>query len=112
MMDYTEAIRVEFATAHHSFESVLGAFLAAQGSQAFSRCSSSRQYRSAIWYTDAAQREAAEKAIILHCQRFGKARADFKIDVEQLGEFYAAEDYHQHYTAKMHGHIKSRAAAE
>ena len=66
--------------------------------------------RSAIWYATEAQHAAIEKAIALHCQRHGKSRADFKVAVEPLGRFfYRAEEYHQHYNAKLRGHIKSRA---
>jgi peptide methionine sulfoxide reductase MsrA len=110
IQDYTEAIRVEFSTAHHSFASVIDLFLSAQGSNAFLRCSSSRQYRSVLWYSTEAQHAAIEKAIALHCQRHGKSRADFKVAVEPLGRFfYRAEEYHQHFNAKRSLSLKSRA---
>jgi peptide-methionine (S)-S-oxide reductase len=59
------------------------------------------QYRSAIYYTDDAQREIAERATKV----FGEALAELgygaiTTEVAPLGEFYYAEGYHQQYLAK------------
>jgi peptide-methionine (S)-S-oxide reductase len=59
------------------------------------------QYRSAIYYTDPAQREVAEAAK----QAFGaeldqRGYGAITTEIAQLGEFYYAEPYHQQYLAK------------
>jgi peptide-methionine (S)-S-oxide reductase len=59
------------------------------------------QYRSAIYWTDEAQRAVAESAtaaVDKKLQEVGYGRAT--TEVAQLGEFYYAEPYHQQYLAK------------
>ncbi len=60
------------------------------------------QYRSAIYYADDEQREAAEAS----AESFGKAlrqagHGTITTEVAPLGEFYYAEDYHQQYLHKV-----------
>ncbi len=60
------------------------------------------QYRSAIYYTDDAQREVAERAkqvfsATLRELGYGPATTE----IAPAGEFYYAEDYHQQYLAKI-----------
>ncbi|MPY99937.1 MAG: peptide-methionine (S)-S-oxide reductase MsrA [Actinophytocola sp.] len=60
------------------------------------------QYRSAIYYADDEQREAAEAS----AESFGKALRQaghdaITTEVAPLGEFYYAEDYHQQYLHKV-----------
>jgi peptide-methionine (S)-S-oxide reductase len=59
------------------------------------------QYRSAIYYTDEAQREQAEAAKAafsakLEAAGYGPATTE----IAPAGDFYYAEDYHQQYLAK------------
>jgi len=54
------------------------------------------QYRSAIYTHDEAQRETAE-AIIAEVEAAGIWDGSVVTEVTPLGDFYAAEDYHQHY---------------
>ena len=59
------------------------------------------QYRSGVYYFDAAQKEAAERSREAYQQRL-TARGYGRITTEivQAPEFYYAEDYHQQYLAK------------
>ncbi len=59
------------------------------------------QYRSAIYWFDEAQREAAEQSCgafqeVLSASRFGPITTEIK----EAGAFYYAESYHQQYLAK------------
>jgi peptide-methionine (S)-S-oxide reductase len=59
------------------------------------------QYRSAIYYTDDAQRAAAESAKGAYSQRLQAAGYDpISTEIAHAGPFYYAEDYHQQYLAK------------
>jgi peptide-methionine (S)-S-oxide reductase len=59
------------------------------------------QYRSAIYYTDDAQRAAAEAAKAAYSQRLEAAGHDaVTTEIAHAGPFYYAEDYHQQYLAK------------
>src|SRR5512134_1231855 len=62
------------------------------------------QYRSGIYFTDDAQREAAERSRNLYQEQLSR-RGYGKITTEILSapEFYYAEDYHQQYLAKNPG---------
>jgi peptide methionine sulfoxide reductase msrA/msrB len=56
-------------------------------------------YRSAIFYTNEAQREEAEKMVVELSEQ--KIFQDpIVTQIVAAGEFYAAEDYHQKYTEK------------
>jgi peptide-methionine (S)-S-oxide reductase len=57
------------------------------------------QYRSAIFYHDQRQKEAAEKAMaeLRASKRF---KAPLATELEAAGIFYRAEDYHQKYFEK------------
>jgi peptide-methionine (S)-S-oxide reductase len=62
------------------------------------------QYRSAIYYTNDAQRDAAE----LSRKRFQEKLADagygdITTEIAPAGDFWYAEDYHQQYLAKNPG---------
>ncbi len=59
------------------------------------------QYRSAIYYTDEAQREIAERAKSIFTETLIDLGYDkVTTEVAPSGEFYYAEDYHQQYLAK------------
>jgi peptide-methionine (S)-S-oxide reductase len=60
------------------------------------------QYRSAIYPTDEAQREAAEKSRELYGRRLSAAGyRPISTEIVPAAEFYPAEDYHQQYLAKV-----------
>jgi peptide-methionine (S)-S-oxide reductase len=59
------------------------------------------QYRSAIYTTSDAQREAAESSRRLFQRELtGAEYGEITTEVAPLGEFFYAEDYHQQYLAK------------
>ncbi|MDX2036635.1 MAG: peptide-methionine (S)-S-oxide reductase MsrA [Isosphaeraceae bacterium] len=57
------------------------------------------QYRSAIYYFDDAQREAATAAIAA-LEASGRFRRPIVTEVTAAGPFHRAEEYHQQYIAK------------
>jgi hypothetical protein len=61
------------------------------------RASYKRQYRSAIFYADAAERALAEETKQKVEVAVGKR---VFVDIEPLGTFYRAEDYHQTWFAR------------
>jgi peptide-methionine (S)-S-oxide reductase len=64
------------------------------------------QYRSAIYYTTEAEREAAERSRDLFAERLKAAGyGEISTEIAPLDEFYYAEDYHQQYLHKVpHGY--------
>ena len=64
------------------------------------------QYRSAIYYTTDAEREAAERSRDMFAERLRAAGyGEVTTEIAPLGEFYYAEDYHQQYLHKVpHGY--------
>jgi peptide-methionine (S)-S-oxide reductase len=59
------------------------------------------QYRSAIYYTDDAQRELAEAAKAAYSAKLQAAGyGPATTEIAPAGEYYYAEDYHQQYLAK------------
>lgn len=59
-------------------------------------CDNGPQYRSAIFYTNAAQRAQAEASKAEVTKKLGKAYTD----ILPATNFYRAEEYHQHYARK------------
>jgi len=60
------------------------------------------QYRSAIFYHDEAQRQAAER-VKAEVERSGKWKRPIVTEIVPAGEFTVAEDYHQKYLQKHPG---------
>jgi len=62
------------------------------------------QYRSGIYYYDAAQQAAAERSRDMFQAELAKARyGRITTEIQPAPEFYYAEDYHQQYLAKNPG---------
>ena len=60
------------------------------------------QYRSALYWTSDAQREAAEASRVAYDERLKAAGKDpITTELAPAGEFYYAEDYHQQYLHKV-----------
>lgn len=74
-----------------TYEALLGVFF---DSHDASRPAYSRQYRSAIFYHDEAQRETAERVLAARQQAAGRR---LSTAVEGCSGFTRAEDYHQKY---------------
>ena len=103
---HAEVVLVVYDPAEITFERLLKAFWEdhdpSQGMRQGNDVGT--QYRSAIFYTDDEQREAAEGSRktfgdALHTAGYG----DITTEIAPLGAFYYAEPYHQQYLAKNPG---------
>lgn len=100
---HTEAVLVVFDPTQVSYERLLKVFWEGHDPTQGMRQGNDRgsQYRSAVYYTDDAQRELVESTAksfgdALTSSRFG----EITTEIAPLGTFYYAEDYHQQYLAK------------
>jgi peptide-methionine (S)-S-oxide reductase len=101
---HAEVVRVVFDPAKTSYTDLLRIFWEAHDpTQGYRQGNDvGTQYRSAIYYTSEAQREAAEASK----ETYGKelARSGYgavTTEIAPLGDFYYAEDYHQQYLHKV-----------
>jgi peptide-methionine (S)-S-oxide reductase len=98
---HAEVIRIEFDPSQISFRDLMTVFFATHDATTLNRQGNDvgTQYRSTILYADEEQKRQAEAFIkeLNDSKAFGKPVVT---TVEPLGEFYAAEDYHQKYYAR------------
>ncbi len=99
---HAEAVEVAFDPAVVSYEQLLGYFFLFHDPTQLNRQGPDvgRQYRSAIFYHDEKQREAALK-IIEGLNRSGRFDRPIATEVAAAAEFYEAEPYHQQYKEKI-----------
>lgn len=90
--DHSEAFQLDFDSAQISYAQLLA--LVWQGHSPTST-SWSRQYRSAIFFHDAAQKRVAEASAVALARSLGVAREKIVTPIEALTSFTRAEDYHQ-----------------
>lgn len=98
LVDHTETLEIEFDPEKVSYEELLGHFFRKHDPSA----KQSIQYKSIIFYHNDAQRRLAEKAKTLWEEKNGKLALT---EVREVGNFYPAEEYHQHYIAKAQGEV-------
>jgi peptide-methionine (S)-S-oxide reductase len=100
---HTEAVLAVFDPEQTSYEAMLRLFWEnhdptqgmRQGNDA------GTQYRSAIYWTTDAQRDAAEASRAMYQQELTRAGyGEITTEIAAAGPFYYAEDYHQQYLAK------------
>jgi peptide-methionine (S)-S-oxide reductase len=100
---HTEAVLVVFDPSKTSYEEMLKVFWEghdptqgmAQGNDV------GTQYRSGIYYTSEAQRQAAEESRLAYEARLrASGYGEITTEVAEAGPFYYAEPYHQQYLAK------------
>jgi peptide-methionine (S)-S-oxide reductase len=101
--NHTEAVLVVFDPAKTSYEALLKLFWEnhdpTQGMRQGNDVGT--QYRSAIYWTSEAQREAAEASAKTFAAKLATAGyGDVTTEIAQAGAFYYAEGYHQQYLAK------------
>ena len=103
---HTEAVQVVFNPAEVTYDQLLKAFWENHDPTQGMRQGGDRgtQYRSAIYWTSEAQREAA----LASCEAYQQAleasgRGGITTEIEPAGPFYFAEGYHQGYLAKNPG---------
>jgi len=94
--DHTESVEVEYDPSRVTYRELLRIFWNSHdpGSRAWSR-----QYRTAVFYRNEEQRR-----LVLETRAEVEARLGrpVRTDVEPVGRFYPAEDYHQKYSLKRH----------
>jgi peptide-methionine (S)-S-oxide reductase len=97
---HAEVVQVTYDPAVVSFGEILGVFFSIHDPTTLNRQGADvgTQYRSAIFYADAAQRELAEQAIVA-VNESGVWPNRVVTEVVPLTEFFPAEDYHQDYYA-------------
>jgi peptide-methionine (S)-S-oxide reductase len=101
---HAEVVLVAFDTTKTSYEEMLKLFWEnhdpTQGMRQGNDVGT--QYRSAIYYADEQQREAAEKSKRAYADRLMQAGyGEITTEIAPAGEFYYAEDYHQQYLSKV-----------
>jgi peptide-methionine (S)-S-oxide reductase len=98
---HAEAVEVEFDPERIGFEDLLDVFFENHDPTTLNRQGPDvgEQYRSAVFYHDEAQREAAE-AVKLRLQASGRYRRPIVTEIVPATTFYRAEDYHQRYLEK------------
>ena len=100
---HTEAVLVVFDPKMTSYEEILRLFWEnhdpTQGMRQGNDVGT--QYRSAVYWADDAQREAAEASREMFQAELAKAGyGEISTEIAQAGPFYYAEPYHQQYLAK------------
>jgi peptide-methionine (S)-S-oxide reductase len=103
MTGHTEAVLVVFDPEQVSYAKLVAAFFEVHDPTQGMRQGNDvgTQYRSAIYYTDDAQRETAERAKEIFTTTLTELGYDKPTtEIAPAGEFYYAEDYHQQYLAK------------
>jgi peptide-methionine (S)-S-oxide reductase len=103
---HAEAVEVEFDPAKVSYDDLLKVFWTSHDPTTPNRQGPDvgTQYRSAIFFHDAAQ-EAAARASKESLEKSGKLKRPIVTEIVAAGPFYRAEEYHQKYFAKhgLHG---------
>jgi len=100
MGDHTESIRVTIDPREISLEEIYKLFFTMH--QPMPIAFTSRQYRSAIFFADEAQRGAAEAVAASLSQSNSLVK---HTAIERAGPFYRAEEYHQKFLSKAKGRI-------
>lgn len=103
--DHTEAFEVGYDPSKISYERLLAEFWDGHSP---AETAWSRQYRSAIFVTTDAEREAAERSVVLAQKRLGRT---VHTAVEEAGTFWQAEDYHQKYRLRRKGQVWQELSA-
>lgn len=91
MGDHSETVQVEFNPQEITYAKLLDFFWASHNPR---HNGSRRQYRNAIFTLDDVPLRVAEQSRQQLAATLGAA---VKTDIESVGEFFAAEDYHQKY---------------
>jgi len=95
---HAEAVRIVFDPAKISYEQLLDYFFRMHDPTTLNRQHNDMgtQYRSAIFYTSEAQKQAASR-VKEQAEKSGKWKRPIVTEITKAGEFYPAEDYHQKY---------------
>jgi peptide-methionine (S)-S-oxide reductase len=98
---HAEVVKINFDPAVVPFETLLTIFFATHDSTTLNRQGADvgTQYRSAIFYTTAGQKEKAEK-FIADLERESTMGGHITTEVTPFTKFYPAEEYHRDYFAR------------
>lgn len=96
--DHAETIQIDFDPTRIRYEQLLELFWTTHNP---CRNAWSRQYMSAVFYANEAQREAIE----VTRQKFVKTPEQIQTEIVPLDTFWIAEDYHQKYRLRHEGAI-------
>jgi len=101
---HAEAIEIEFDAEKLKYDDLLNFFWRIHDPTTLNRQGNDKgtQYRSAIFYYNEEQHEAAKKSMA-EMGKSGRFNAPISTTIEPASEFYKAEDYHQGYLDKNPG---------
>jgi peptide methionine sulfoxide reductase msrA/msrB len=101
---HAEAVRVVFDPSKLTYDKLLEWFFRMHDPTTKDQQGNDKgtQYRSAIFYADEKQKEAAETAIV-KLEKLGKWKKPIVTQIIKASDFYKAEDYHQDYLQKNPG---------
>jgi peptide methionine sulfoxide reductase msrA/msrB len=101
---HAESIEVVFDSSRLSYEALLDYFFRMHDPTTLNRQHNDvgTQYRSAIFYTNEAQRKTAE-SVKARWDKSGKFNRPITTEIAAAGKFYSAEEYHQKYLVKHPG---------
>ena len=100
---HTEAVLVVLDPSKTSYEEMLRIFWEGHDPTQAMRQGNDvgTQYRSAVYYADDRQREAAEASLAMFQEKLRESGyGEISTEIAQAGDFYYAEPYHQQYLAK------------
>ncbi|MEZ5141784.1 MAG: peptide-methionine (S)-S-oxide reductase MsrA [Acidimicrobiales bacterium] len=101
---HAEVVLVVFDPAQTSYEALLQVFWEGHDPTQGMRQGNDvgTQYRSAVYWTDDAQRAAAERSRAMFQERLRAAHhGDITTEIAEAGPFFYAEDHHQQYLHKV-----------
>jgi peptide-methionine (S)-S-oxide reductase len=98
---HAEAVEIRYDPSKVSYERLLEHFWRNIDPLAVNRqfCDGGSQYRSAIFYHGAAQKQAAEESKVA-LEKSGRLKGPIATQIAEAGPFYPAEEYHQDYYHK------------
>ena len=96
LADHVEAVHVLYDQRVISYEELVEVFWKIYDSESDHK----ERYAPCIFYVTDEQRSIAKKSVKSRHERTDKP---VKVTIEPLGRFWEAEEYHQHYLAKMRG---------
>jgi len=96
--DHSESVQIEYDPNRVTYEKLVSLFWDFHNPT----YRSSRQYRSAIFYHNTEQEQAAKKSRDEKQRQLGTT---IRSDIEPVTEFTCAEDYHQKYKLQAHSNI-------
>ena len=97
--NHTEALQVDFDPSQISFKDIVNTFWRSHNPIGPARSS---QYKSAIWYANQSQLDVIQSTVQ---PLIAKYERELTTEVQPLGIFYNAEDYHQKYSLQRFANL-------